>query len=366
MLSFYLIWSLSYFTLHWWMSRFWAPKSEISADQTFVPAVTLLIPFRNEAENIPGLCLNLKKLTYPDLQILLIDDHSEDNSLALLQKTFKRDHYVRILKSGNLGKKSALEVGVKEAKGQIMLCTDADCEFAEDWVESMVLPFQDPKVQLVTGTVMVEEKPGFLADFQAMDWASILVLTNYSFAQKKPLMCSAANLAYRKEAFEEVNGYEGNRQVASGDDEFLLKKIHAKYGKDACHYLVSADTSVKTKAEPTWDSLISQRVRWASKWRAHFSISHACSAIAAFLIQLVWIGSVYLVLLGAKGLLTFGVAWLIKIAAEKLSLGKVLKTMGRQLNTGAILQISVVHPFYVLRVGIAALSGKFTWKGREN
>ena len=71
-------------------------------------------------------------------------------------------------------------------------------------------------------------------------------------------------------------------------------------------------------------------------------------------------------ILGAKGVFAFGLVWLIKSAAEKLCLGKVLKTVGRQPRNSEILQTSVVHPFYVLRVGIAALSGKFTWKGRDN
>lgn len=342
------------------------PKPDQALNQTFFPAVSLLIPFRNEAKNIPSLNLNLMKLKYPNLEILLIDDNSEDDSFELLQKTFVENQKVQVLRSRDMGKKRALEFGVKVATGQIILCSDADCEFSEFWIERMVLPFQDPKIQLVAGTVMVEEKAEFLHEFQSLDWASILLLTNYSFSQKNPLMCSGANLAYRKEAFEKVNGYEGNREFASGDDEFLLKKINKEFGKEACHYMVFSDSLVKTKPEPTWESLINQRVRWASKWKAHFSISHALSALAAFLVQLVWIGSLYLVFLGAKGLLAFGLVWLIKMAAEKISLGKVLKTLGKHPSNTLILQTSVVHPFYVLRVGIAALSGKFTWKGREN
>lgn len=347
------------------MGRFWDPKSDQALNHTFFPAVSLLIPFRNEAKNIPSLCFNLMKLRYPNLQILLIDDNSEDDSFELLQRAFKENQKVQVLRSRDEGKKRALELGVKVATGQIIFCSDADCEFSEYWIERMVLPFQDPKIQLVAGTVMVEGKAEFLHEFQSLDWASILLLTNYSFFQKNPLMCSGANLAYRKAAFDLVNGYEGNREFASGDDEFLLKKIHKKFGKEACHYLVSPGSLVKTQPESTWDSLINQRVRWASKWKIHFSFSHALSAIAAFFVQLIWIGSFYLVFLGAKGVVAFGLVWLIKIAAEKMSLGKVLKTMGRQPNNSFLLQTSLVHPFYVLRVGIAALSGKFTWKGRE-
>ncbi len=325
-----------------------------------------MVPFRNEAKNIPSLGLNLKKLKYPNLEILLLDDHSEDGSFQLLQKCFEDKKNVQVLRSREKGKKSALEHGVALASGEIILCSDADCEFQELWVEKMVLPFHNPEVQLVAGAVLVEGKGEFLEIFQALDWASILLMTKYSFAQKNLLMCSGANLAYRKEAFEKVNGYEGNREFASGDDEFLLKKIHKLYGAEACCYLASLETLVKTKPEPTWQALINQRVRWASKWRAHSSISHALSAAVAFLVQLVWIGSFYLVSLGGKGVLAFGLVWIVKVTSEKMSLGKVLNSLGSQPGNLSIIQTSFVHPFYVLKVGAGALRGKFTWKGRGN
>ncbi|PZX56563.1 glycosyltransferase [Algoriphagus chordae] len=366
MLSFYLIWSLSYCTLLWWMSRFWQEKEDFALAKDFSPDLTLIVPFRNEAKNVARLSLNLKRLRYPNLEILLVDDQSEDDSFQLLEKSFEDYQHVQVLRSPSKGKKSAIEYGVQIAVGEIILCTDADCVFPEFWVEKMVLPFQNPNVQLVAGAVMVEEKAGFLEKFQSIDWSSILLMTNYYFATQSPLMCSGANLAYRKSAFWEVNAYEGNLEFASGDDEFLLKKICKAYGKDACFYLSSVETLVRTKPESTWETLINQRVRWASKWKVHFSASHAISASLAFLIQLVWIGSISLMSLGGKGILAFGLVWLIKVFGEKISLGKVLKSLGSQPSTLMLFQTSFVHPFYVMRVGIGALRGKFTWKGREN
>ncbi|MDR7130323.1 cellulose synthase/poly-beta-1,6-N-acetylglucosamine synthase-like glycosyltransferase [Algoriphagus sp. 4150] len=363
MLSFYLIWSMSYFTLLWWMSRFWVKGEDFPIPQPFCPKVTLLIPFRNERGNIPNLIRNLKKLRYPDLEILPVDDHSEDGSFQLLKEGVEKLSNVKILQSPDLGKKGALEYGVKMASGEIILCTDADCGFPELWIERMVSPFRDYKTQLVAGAVMVERKDKFLDIFQSLDWASILLLTNYSFATNEPLMCSGANLAYRKEAFEKVRGYEGNREFASGDDEFLLKKIHKLYGRGACSYLSSSESLVKTNPEPTWQALINQRMRWASKWKAHSSLLHAMSAIGVFIVQLTWIGSFFLVFLGGKGILAFGFVWLLKVIAEKISLGKIL---GDQQDNFSLLLTSFVHPFYVLWVGIGALGGKFTWKGRGN
>ncbi|WP_211315909.1 glycosyltransferase [Algoriphagus ratkowskyi] len=348
------------------MSRFWHKKVDSADVQAIYPEVTLIVPFRNEAENALNLSLNLKKLSYPNLEILLIDDHSEDASFQLLEQYFLEERNVQILKIPTNGKKASIEYGVNLAVGEIILCTDMDCSFKESWIEEMVYPFQDPQVQLVAGAVLVEVKNTFLEVFQSLDWASILLVTNYFFAKKEPLICSGANLSYRKSAFEQVDGYEGNRQIASGDDEFLLKKIAGMYGRDACVYLNSSQILVTTRAEQTWQSLINQRVRWASKWKAHFSISHALSAAGGFLAQLIWLGSFYLISSGVKGVLALGLVWLLKIAAEKLSLGKVLKSFGRFSSPYSFLQTSFVHPFYVLRVGWGVFRGKFTWKGRRN
>ena len=348
------------------MSRFWSERQNFVVENPLLRSVTLIVPFRNEAANIPDLVSNLLKISYKNLEILLVDDHSTDGSADLLRKDLKDKHEVKILRSLNNGKKSALEYGVNAASGQIILCTDADCSFPELWIEKMITPFQNPAVQLVAGAVMVQGTDKFLDVFQSIDWASILLTTNYSFAIKRPLMCSGANLAYRREAFLQVNGYDGNREIKSGDDEFLLKKIHITYGEESCFYFSSSEVLVTTKPEVSWHALINQRVRWASKWRAHFSVLHALSAILAFGSQLVWLGSLFLIPFGKKGMLVFGLVWLMKVSAEKLSLGKVLESIGRKPTILSILKTSFVHPIYVLQTGIGAVRGKFMWKGREN
>ncbi|MCE7053955.1 glycosyltransferase [Algoriphagus sp. AGSA1] len=365
MLSFYLIWSLSYFTLLWWMGSNWKScKIEFSSIRSFSPQVTLIIPFRNERENIPDLLVNLTRLQYPNLEILLIDDHSEDGSPGLL--TAEHLPGMSLLYSPAPGKKSAIEFGVQQARGEVIICSDADCVFTKHWIEGMVLPFYDPHIQLVAGPVLVKDGEGVLDKFQRLDWASVVLMTSGSFTKKSPLMCSGANFAYRKEAFERVEGYEGNRHLSSGDDEFLLKKIYKTYGADSCAYLTSPQVLVCTKPEPTWRALIQQRVRWASKWKAHSSFVHASLAIAALWVQVIWIGSFYLLTMGARGILVFGGIWLLKALAENHSLGKVLRSFGGVLDSVSVLKISLLHPFYVLRVALGALRGKFTWKGREN
>lgn len=364
MLSFYLVWTLIYFLLLSELAKSWPEKdSKITPGLTF-PKVSLLIPCRNESENIHRLSEQFQKIHYPNLELIMVDDESEDGTFELIQSEGIRERRLIALKSPGAGKKAALEYGISQAQGEIILCTDADCRFPENWVEGMMGPFENQEIQLVAGPVMVEGT-GILGHFQQADWASILLLTSYFFSKKKPLMCSAANLAYRKSAFLEVMGYEGNRDFASGDDEFLLKKISESFGTESCVYLPFVENLVLTKSESNWKALINQRVRWAGKWKAHRSFAHAGSAIFSVLVQLIWLGSLGLLNSGFRGYLVFGLVWIFKFLIETRYLGKVLRNIRIDHSLRNFIATSFIHPMYVLVVSLGAILGNFTWKGRR-
>jgi len=364
MLSFYLIWTLIYFLLLSELARFWPEKAPYIKPVQRAPIVSILIACRNEADNIHRLAGQLKNLKFPDLELILVDDRSEDDTFELIEEAGMSDQRIVSLRCPGEGKKAALEFGIAHARGEIILCSDADCFFPKNWVERMIFPFENKATQLVAGPVMVTGNGRFLGAFQQADWASILLITAFSF-KSKPLTCSGANFAYRKRAFLEVGGYEGNRDFVSGDDEFLLKKIVKKFGFGSCVYLPFAENLVQTKSEPSWEALLNQRVRWAGKWKAHGSFIHAVSAIFSFLVQLVWLGSFGLLALGSMGLLVFGLIWTSKIFTEKRSLGKVLKSLRIQYRNIDSILISFIHPIYVLAVGLGAIAGNFAWKGRR-
>jgi poly-beta-1,6-N-acetyl-D-glucosamine synthase len=366
MISFYLLWTSCYFVLLSLLKKKW-PKFKPEAK--FIgefPRVSILIPFRNEMENLENLSKELLKLNYPELEILLIDDHSEDGSSAFLQSKFQSKNHIKILQSPGIGKKKALEFGVDASDGELIVCSDADCRFPADWVRKMIVPFLDPKIQLVAGPVISSGQVDFFQRFQQIEWSSILLLTQYAFCQKRPLMCSGANLAYRKSAFLSVNGYDLNSHHLSGDDEFLLKKINRHYGGESSVYLPSVENLVLTKPLKNVSELLNQRIRWAGKWKIHRDLSHALAAVSSFLIQLVWLGSFILLGLGAWGIFTFAIVWIGKIFSERFALGKVLKELKVEFSLLDFLKTGIIHPFYVIFVAIGSVRGKFTWRGRSN
>ncbi|MFD2033367.1 glycosyltransferase [Belliella marina] len=330
--------------------------------------VTILVPFRNEKRNLPFIFDSIERLDSEGIEIIWIDDHSGDGSVLVIHELIHNIHsnnLHRIIDSVGIGKKEAIECGVKAASYGIVLTTDADCILPQNWIDQMLGPFADPQVQFVAGAVMNRYCETFFERFQQIEWASILMVTKISFDRQSPLMCSGANMGYRKSAFFEVNGYEGNRDVLSGDDEFLMKKIYRHYGADALVYLNNKEAMVLTEPMVSWKSLVSQRARWASKWKAH-SIPHSVASFTPVLIQLFWVSSFGLPLaFGFEGLMCCIAVWGLKILGEYYSLKKVTDFYSMDLRFVDFGITSLLHPFYVLGVTLGILFGKISWKGRR-
>lgn len=328
---------------------------------------TLIIPFRNEQANAHRLIHSLTQLSAADLRIFLVDDHSEDDSFALF-KELTRDHpQFKLIESPGIGKKAALDYAISQAQTEVILTSDADCIFRDSWVEELRIGFEDAQIQLVAGPVITSmTSKEFFQAFQQLEWCSILLMTQVGFAQRNPLMCSGANLAFRKRAFEAVGGYEGNSHFLSGDDEFLLKKMVKKFGPKSCRYLPAKEALVMTSPQESWRSLLNQRIRWAGKWKLHQDQIHALTAILAFSAQLIWLGGWVLMWTFPHPLLFIFGVYGCKILGEKLALGKVASQLGIRTSWAALIATSLVHPFYLLGVAFGSLGGKVTWKGRKN
>lgn len=348
------------------MARTW-PKAVKSLElpKSKIP-ISLVIACRNEALRVPSLVSQIRNLDYPYLEVILVDDHSEDQTFDLLTAELEGEEHVKILRGVGVGKKTAISQAVSIASGELILCTDADCNWPQDWLETLMAPFSDPKIQLVAGPVLCEENEQFLSKFQKIDWLSILMVSNFAIQKERPIMCSAANMMYRKTAFEKVNGYSGNEKYWSGDDEFLLKKMVSHFGPEAIQYLPFQQSLVKTQAESNWSSLFNQRIRWAGKWKAHESSFHILSAFLPFLMQLFWISSFVLLTLDWEGGMIFLAVWGIKIVGEALAFGRITRSLNTPLSLSNLILTSFIHPFYVLGIGIGLIRGKYSWKGRKN
>lgn len=331
--------------------------------------VSILIPFRNEQENLPHILSSISSLSFAPAEVIFIDDHSHDSSQVVLAEYLQNSEIslptIKVITSKGIGKKAAITSGLEEAGGDIIFTTDADCDLPTNWIENMLSVFNYPHVQMVAGPVMSKEKAGFFSDFQQIEWASILLVTKAGFELRSPIMCSAANMAYRKSAFLEVEGYRGNELVLSGDDEFLLKKIIRRFGENSAVYNHSQQGLVYTQAQDTWKDLIQQRGRWAGKWRMHREKSHVFSAIVPVFFQLVFLTSWMPVVLGNMSIIFFLILWIAKVISERMVLGKVLSDMKTRKGFSGFFLTSLAHPVFVVLVALFTFFGKLKWKERD-
>lgn len=231
---------------------------------------SIVIPFRNEAENLPVLLNSLNHLDYPCslFEVLLVDDDSEDNSCQIIE-AFRKEAsiQIRLLQNETISlspKKDAITTGIKEAQYPWILTTDADCKVPKLWLKSFDIFIQEHNTEMVCGPINYIDSQSFLQRFQQLELFSLISATIGGFGLKKPFLCNGANLCYSKKLFQELDGFNGNSQIASGDDMFLLEKA-LKHNSEKVMLLKSHDAIVLTKSAPNLRLLIQQRVRWASK-----------------------------------------------------------------------------------------------------
>ena len=121
-------------------------------------------------------------------------------------------------------RKRAIRYGIEQSIGDIIVTTDADCIYADDWLSSLVSNFED-SVGFVSGPVEFKDNGNVFSKLQKLEFAGLIFTGAGLIGAGKPTICNAANIAYRKKAFDEVNGFEYDMDLSSGDDELLMQKI---------------------------------------------------------------------------------------------------------------------------------------------
>jgi cellulose synthase/poly-beta-1,6-N-acetylglucosamine synthase-like glycosyltransferase len=324
---------------------------------------TIIVPFRNEAENLPVLLESFSKLNYPtDLfEVILVDDESEKKfSISGFQFSVR---IISNIRKSNSPKKDAITTAMQIVKTDWVITTDADCVVPKNWLLALDNYIQLRHVSMIAGAVTYDYKDSFLHHFQQLDLASLQGTTIGSFGIKKGFMCNGANFAYTKSFFQKLNGFDGNSAITSGDDVFLLQKALAKYPEKVA-YLKSKNTIVTTKPVNNWKSLFYQRVRWASKTTSYQS---AFGKRLGFLVFMINFGLICCFGLTFFGLLPFpilGLYFLIKFGIDALLIEQTNRFLTKH-KTRYLLLSSLWYPFFSTAVALYCLFGKYEWKGRR-
>lgn len=335
---------------------------------------SIVIPFRNEAENLPKLFNSIKRLKYPAemFEVLLINDASEDASEDLCKAFQKENTQLKLqllqnIRRSGSPKKDAIQTAVVSAKHDFILTSDADCTLPENWLREYNSFICEKNVGVVAGPVRVDSetrsKRSFLGSFQELDILSLQSATVGGFGVDLPFMCNGANFCYSKQAFLEVDAFEGNSEIASGDDIFLLEKFRKAGFKPM--FLKSKNAVVKTLPQENFKLLFSQRVRWAAKTSSYKNFFGKLLGIIVLLMNLSLVLALGALFGGYLESRTFLVIFLLKFNVDFLLIYSSARFFGRERIMKNYLWCSFIYPFFSTTVALSSIFSGYTWKGRS-
>jgi biofilm PGA synthesis N-glycosyltransferase PgaC len=349
----------------WFRAQWLGKKNRLEISRS--PA-SILIPFRNEEKRITPLIFSIKNVleSFKTSEFIFIDDHSDDDSIRLLEEEFEDFQQVRILKlpTGLSGKKAAISYGISQASNEIIMTTDADCEFSEEALQAMLNALGKENIQMVCGSVVQYSGDGFGAKLSDLEFLSLIGSGISFWGSGFPLMANGAFLGFKKTAFHSVDGFGGNEQFPGGDDVFLLHKIISSFGSRCIHFITGANGAIKTKGDTSLTEFIQRRIRWGAKAKAYQSFSSKLSTVFVFVINFIYIGALLYACVTFKWHL-FGVLIILKILADLLMLSPMLVHFKKWDLVPYIPTASILHPFYILFTGVLAVWGKYDWKKRN-
>lgn len=337
---------------------------------------SILVPFRNEELNLTGLLQSITSLNYPTekFELILINDASSDTSASIVQQCIEQYPNLKIklidsVRQSGSPKKDALDHGIQQASFEWIVTTDADCVVPVSWLSAFDNMIRQQPLQMIVAPVSYRDQKGFFHRFQMLDFISLQGITMGSFGMKDknfghPFLCNGANLCYKKDCFNEVNGFVGNQHIASGDDVFLLEKIYQKF-PDEVQFIKSKEAIVYTSSKDTFRGLVQQRVRWAAKTNAYNSIFAKLIGLLVFMTSFMM---VILFILGSIGQLPWlhvGFLFLLKFNIDFVLLFKTSQFFAQEKVMKSYFVSSLLHPFYTVFVVLLSFNKTYTWKDRS-
>jgi cellulose synthase/poly-beta-1,6-N-acetylglucosamine synthase-like glycosyltransferase len=355
--------------------RYWFIKLQpFSLAASILPAIkfTIIIPARNEADNI-GKCLrSILAQDYPRnlFEIIVIDDYSTDATPIIIQALQSSHANLKLIKLAdiladkplNSYKKKAIETAINQANNDWIVTTDADCFAPITWLSSYNNYIQQNDVVFVGAPVVFTNDGSALQVFQCIDFMAFQGVTAAVVSAGFHAMCNGANLTFKKDVFFEVEGYKDVDNIASGDDMFLMNKIQKKYPKNI-GFLYHQAAIVSTLPMHTVNSFINQRIRWASKTNSYKDVRIIVILWMVLLLNIALVVMPFLAIFNIDVLIYWLGLLAIKTLVEAMFAFKIAIFFSIILKPWHLL-LQFPHILYTSLVGFFGLFGTYKWKGR--
>ncbi len=349
------------------------PHQNTKKDVPDTIGVSVVVAVRNESKSMRKCVESILNQKYAQdlVEVFVVDDFSTDDTLNILKEYENRIQLIELKnilpadRAHHANKKQAISYAVEQAKFPLILCGDGDCIYGELWIKSMMQYYGKYAKRFISGPVDYFESNTWWSKFLTMDLVSMIGVTAGSIGQKRPVMASGANMLFEKAVFKEVNGYQGNDHVASGDDVFLMQKIFLRDDK-AIGFVKNRKAFAFTHPPESFKEFLNQRIRWTSKSGQLADKQVKGVLILNYLFYLIcfislfvlpWFNWVYLFL----GLIVLG----LKILIDVLFFKNILAFYNKSHLLKLIFPIELLHIVYVSLMGVLAIFGQYSWKGRQ-
>jgi cellulose synthase/poly-beta-1,6-N-acetylglucosamine synthase-like glycosyltransferase len=326
------------------------------------PQVTVLVCARNEEENIDRCLESLAKIEYPSgfLEILIVDDHSTDNTSTILEGWKIKLPHVRMLATKDLadtgfqGKVSALIQGMDSARGEFVLITDADCTVTPNWVHEHLRWYTDDTGMVSSITVLDSMKPFDIA--QSLEMTELLGLSMAAINYSIPVSVIGNNLSIRKSAYEEIGGYR-KIPFSVTEDVALFQSIW-NTGKWKVRFKANDDLLVKSKPPGSFRTWWRQKHRWVIGGKD-------IKLMGRLILLLGFIGAFTLIAAPFVLPLRFALAALaLKFSGDLLIMYPTLRGMKQMKLIWFLFVYQLYLFFFLLCVPVLYMQKDVKWKGR--
>ena len=333
-----------------------------------VQSVSVVVAARDEAAHIAGCLHALLAQDYPYYEIIVVDDGSTDGTGHIVREFSGGAVSVRLLRTEGAGsKKAALRLGIAQARGEVILTTDADCEVGPGWIRGMLWHFADG-VGMVIGFSQIGSPSaikGWRQGYEAVDFTCLMACIWGSTGWGHPMAASGQNLAFLREAFFDVGGYDKIMHRASGDDVLLMQTMR-RSGRWSIVFAVHPATFVRHPVASSWGGLFGQRSRWASNapvlarldplFFGYMLLTYVLSWATLAIPVLCWTGAL-------EPVWALSVVWTKAWAEWGVFSGGIALSERRELRRYFPLW-ALLQPLHVVLVGSLGCLGIFRWKGR--
>ncbi len=342
------------------------PSADVNLNPTFI---SIVLSARNESETIERCLEQIIKQQFPTthFEVIIVDDASEDDTYQIANTVLEKSslQYQIIRESVHKGKKKNIAKAIALAKGAIIVTTDADVVFRfNNWLSTISNYFEIHKPAMLVMPIDFETESGLLPTFQIIENIALTAITAGYVGIHKPFMCNGANLAFKKSAYELVNGYQSHLNVSSGEDMFLMEAIK-KVNPSGIHYILSRALIVKTNAQTNFKDFFNQRIRWAYKAKYNSNLLNLSAGFMVMMANLL-ILAFFMSIINKSVIMPYlSIFVLSKFVFDFLLLFLASDYLGRLKYVSWMIPFQCIYWIYALVIGVCSLFIKPYWKNKK-